>query len=234
MPEKKTTPQNQSKIDRGAPQKKSTPKKTVVKAQSKEELIAEIKAEVTQELKSEGKIGPKYAGFWIRVLASIVDGIVIGIPVFFIVFVVAMIGIFADGSMMSTSNSEDFFTTMFAEEKATTATIIGTIFALIVEFAYYTLMTGKYGATLGKMAVKIKVVNKEDFSDVSMQTAFFREVIGKLIPSGLPSVPHVVFSGIGYFIAFFWYLWVAIDKKKQAPHDKIADTVVVYKDTINN
>jgi len=66
------------------------------------------------------------------------------------------------------------------------------------------------GATLGKMALRLKVVKTE--GELDWVTIILRETIGKFV-SG-------IILGIGY-------LMVAWDPKKQALHDKIAGTYVI-------
>ncbi len=79
--------------------------------------------------------------------------------------------------------------------------------------AYETIMIGKYGATLGKMACKIKVVNAAG-QPISYGRAFGR-YFAKML-SGFTCL-------IGYIIAFF-------DKPEtRALHDRICNTRVVVK-----
>jgi len=77
---------------------------------------------------------------------------------------------------------------------------------------YYIYFTGSKGQTLGKKAVKIKVVKESDNSVPGYGTAFLREIVGKFVSS-------LVFS-----LGYFWVIW---DSKKQGWHDKIAHTIVI-------
>ena len=81
---------------------------------------------------------------------------------------------------------------------------------LIVWTVYYVWMLGKYGQTVGKMVMKIKVV-KEDGSPISYSDALIRELTSYL-------------SAVVLFLGFLWVIW---DSKKQAWHDKIVKTIVV-------
>jgi len=81
---------------------------------------------------------------------------------------------------------------------------------LVLYTLYYVFMVGMYGATLGKMILKIRIV-KEDGAKVSFVDAFIRELA----------------SYISAVVLFLGYLWVLWDPKKQSWHDKIAHTVVV-------
>jgi uncharacterized RDD family membrane protein YckC len=81
-----------------------------------------------------------------------------------------------------------------------------------IGIAYETIMIGKYGATLGKLACKIRVVTGEG-GTVSYGRAFGR-YFAKLL-SGLMCM-------VGYIMAFF-------DEEKRALHDRICNTRVVLR-----
>lgn len=81
-------------------------------------------------------------------------------------------------------------------------------------FIYFVVMTKKYQVTLGKKAAGIQVIS-EKAGELSWSQVILREVVGKIIST--------LILGIGYLIAGF-------TDKKQALHDKVAGTVVVYKD----
>lgn len=85
-------------------------------------------------------------------------------------------------------------------------------------WTYFILMTNKYQATLGKKAVGIIVISgKNDQSSVGR--IILRETVGRIV--------GVLTIGIGYIMAGF-------TERKQGLHDKIADTVVIYKDPNNS
>jgi uncharacterized RDD family membrane protein YckC len=73
-------------------------------------------------------------------------------------------------------------------------------------------MIGKYGATLGKMACKIKVVTP-DGGRVTYLRAFGR-YFAKLLSA---------------MICFIGYIMAGFDDEKRALHDRICDTRVVCK-----
>jgi uncharacterized RDD family membrane protein YckC len=80
----------------------------------------------------------------------------------------------------------------------------------ILQLSYSTWMLGMYGATVGKMVMKIKVV-KENKSKLTYSDALLREITKYLSAA----------------ILLLGYLTVIWDKKKQGWHDKIAKTIVV-------
>jgi uncharacterized RDD family membrane protein YckC len=79
---------------------------------------------------------------------------------------------------------------------------------------YFTLLTGEGGQTLGKKILGIRVV-RTDGSPITYSRAFLR-AFGYSIST--------------FFFTFLGFLWAAWDRKKQAWHDKIADTVVIKTD----
>jgi uncharacterized RDD family membrane protein YckC len=154
-----------------------------------------------------------YAGFWMRFLALIIDGILIGIVRWIIILpILASMGM----GMASEIQSLD------ADDPSTALPILGTIMAFagisalistVIWIVYYTLMeSSKYQGTVGKIALGLIVTdasgNKLDFSK-----ALIRNVC-KIISS-------MIFC-IGYIMAGF-------TEKKQGLHDIIAGTLVVKK-----
>ncbi|MDG1476566.1 MAG: RDD family protein [Vicingaceae bacterium] len=165
----------------------------------------------------------EYAGFWIRFGAALID-------------VLVMIPIIA----ISTYNQFEMKSIVL-------------LYALTVLSALYKpLMEFKYGATLGKMACKIKVVN-EDLNPITIDQGF-----GRYIPWGISVVLQLmaasyIFSDPGfnsadtymeigliaqnspianisniYNIVFLVIIGSLIfDKKSRGFHDKIAKTTVI-------
>lgn len=120
---------------------------------------------------SEGAVMPmtvRYGGFWIRFVAKVIDGILLGIVGFAIQAAIAAL---VEGS---------------GEEltPAVLAVTIGATFAqLILRMVYVTWFVGKYGATPGKMACGLKIV-RADGSKVGYLRAFgrfFAEMLSALI-----------------------------------------------------
>ena len=89
----------------------------------------------------------------------------------------------------------------------------------IVAIFYWPLMTWKYGATLGKRWLKLRVVDSHPNGSIGLGKALLREWLGKLI------------SGIAFSLG---YVWALIDKRNQSWHDKIAGTYVLSVDLQGN
>lgn len=132
----------------------------------------------------------KYAGFWIRWVASVIDGLVLIIPTIIVGVIIK-------------------FTTL-----GTIQSILTFVSGFLVSWVYFILMTNKYRATLGKKVVGIQVVS-DKLEDLSLGQIILRETVGKIISA--------VILYVGYIMAGF-------TQKKQALHDYITHSVVVYKD----
>jgi len=90
--------------------------------------------------------------------------------------------------------------------------IISMIIGILIPMSYETYMVGKYGATLGKMACKIKVVTP-DGGKIT-----YARALGRYFAKLLSSLTCL----IGYIMACF-------DEEKRALHDRICNTRVVMK-----
>jgi len=144
----------------------------------------------------------KYAGFWVRVLAMIIDGILLSI-----VFVPILRALFP-ADVVSYAGMESGVYNI-GMNLSNTASIL----YMLIVWIYFVVLTVLLGGTLGKMALKIKVVDEKG-NKINWGQAILREVVGKFIST---------------IILLLGYIWVAFDAKKQGWHDKIAKTYVVYK-----
>lgn len=79
------------------------------------------------------------------------------------------------------------------------------------QIIYHTLFVWQYGASLGKIAMKIRVADATTFSQPSFQSAFNRGVFR-------------VVSSLVFYLGFIWALF---DPRREAWHDKTASTLVV-------
>ncbi|MEE8119748.1 MAG: RDD family protein [Gammaproteobacteria bacterium] len=94
--------------------------------------------------------------------------------------------------------------------------IVPTLPAVIMEISLLILVIvlwTQFGATPGKMMLNIVIVDRDTGKLPSLGQAVIR-YIGYIV------------STIPFLLGYFWVIW---DDKKQGFHDKLADTVVVYK-----
>ncbi|SES67057.1 Uncharacterized membrane protein YckC, RDD family [Oceanobacillus limi] len=138
----------------------------------------------------------RYAGFWMRVWAYIIDLVVVfsinGILLVPFKFI-------NDGTVIDIG----FWT------------LTGIIGAVIF-YLYFLLMTRRFGQTIGKMILGIKVI-REDNQALQWSDLVFREVVGRFI--------HRVF----WFLSLL-YIVVGFTREKQGLHDMIGNTRVVFDD----
>jgi len=85
------------------------------------------------------------------------------------------------------------------------------IYLILLKIIYQTFFVYYYGATPGKMLLKIEVVEENDF-----QT-----------PSFLISLNRAVGRIISEMLFYLGFAWAFLDPKRQAWHDKLAKTLVV-------
>ncbi len=148
----------------------------------------------------------RYAGFWIRAAARVVD----------LILILAAFNLFWLGDRHGADAG--WWTPGFLGEEGSAsdtsfslANVLRGVFFFGFPAFYYVFLHVAYGQTFGKMAMKIKVLNA-DGSPIAYRTAFLRY--------------------LGYFLCDLTfdlgYLWVAFDPHKQGLHDKVCRTIVVH------
>jgi uncharacterized RDD family membrane protein YckC len=150
----------------------------------------------------------KYAGFWRRTGAFMIDGTII----FFIFFVLLLIASLAFFFGAISGNNKEFLADLVDPTRVSPIMIFLWMSYIFLNIAYFTYFHGATGRTPGKMLFDLQVVSAEG-APISFGTAFLRSV--------------------GYFVSNIFYLgfiWVAFDKRKQGWHDKIAGTVVIIRE----
>lgn len=154
-----------------------------------------------------------YAGFWLRFVAVIIDGIILGAVQFLAIMpVLGLMGIGVVDNMENFDSSDQAETMSMMASVMAVAGIAQVVF-LVIQTLYYSLMeSSKYQASIGKMVLGLKVTdingNKLDFSKALVRN------LCKIISS---------------MILLIGYLMAAFTEKKQALHDMIANTLVVKK-----
>jgi Predicted membrane protein/domain len=85
------------------------------------------------------------------------------------------------------------------------------VLCYLAAVAYFVLLTYFTGATLGKRAMRLRVVSAAD-DRLRFLTVLYRETVGRYLSS----------------ILFIGYIVLAADKEKRGFHDMLCDTRVVY------
>jgi uncharacterized RDD family membrane protein YckC len=147
----------------------------------------------------------EYAGFWRRVVAYILDELILGF-VGFLFFMLTLIFSIGDIIEISEVDNPDF-----SDIWSLISRFIGyAILATLMKWLYYALMeSSKHQGTLGKLAMNL-VVTDYDGLRISFGRAtgrYFAKILSGMI------------MGIGYIM-------VAFTAKKQGLHDMIASTYV--------
>ena len=150
------------------------------------------------------------AGWWSRVVATLVDGIIVGLGA---VLIMALFGsVFSVGFFAS-------------EEAGIAAVIVGLLLSFvaiaIVALLYAPLMMARTnGKTLGRMVVGNRVI-RAGGEPMTFGWAMLREVVIKALAFGLAS--SVTF-GLASLVDVLWPLW---DDENRALHDFVVDTRTV-------
>ncbi|WP_167366816.1 RDD family protein [Malonomonas rubra] len=116
------------------------------------------------------------AGFWLRLIATLLDGLIIFILQTLLGSILAVFG-------MAT-----------AIKAPQNLAVLVILFNYLLGIAYYIVFTGNCGQTPGKMALRIKVICC-DGSQINYNRAALREVVGKFVAG-------IIFA-IGYLMIAF-------------------------------
>ena len=149
----------------------------------------------------------EYAGRLHRFLAFVID-----------IIVLAVIGgiLSAIGIIKITFGGD-------AEEVTTADGVI----QVIIAFGYFFLLTAMFGATLGKMALGMKVVDR-DGNKAGFGSVAIRELIARALGA---MITAVVGAGIGDLVGIavgvIIIIMILFDEKRQGLHDRIGGTFVV-------
>ena len=166
---------------------------------------------------------PSLAEWWQRLLARIIDGVVVSvliIPLWVPVFTSLV------NKLRNITNQYGGNTNNPAAQAAishVTGQFFGEIFlvfiaGLVISVAYDWLQHGLWGRTLGKRALGTMVVGASTRSKVSPGAAGGRAAV-YVLPALVPIV-----GGLFALLNALWLLW---DPQRQCLHDKAAHTVVV-------
>jgi uncharacterized RDD family membrane protein YckC len=152
-----------------------------------------------------------YAGFWLRVVAHLLDDLLLGIGFGILVLIgVAMVGVGSLRTMMEGMNGEDPQIPVALMSSIFLLAIVCFLLAWIYNAG---MESSRHQGTLGKMALGLTVTDLagQPIGFGRASGRYFAKIITGLIP-----------LGIGYAMAGF-------TEKKQALHDMIAGCLVLRK-----
>lgn len=139
----------------------------------------------------------RYVGFWVRVAASLIDTVLLGLVIYPVAYAIYGAAYFeVSGKLVQ--GPADF--------------LLQYVFPLIVIILFWVYRS----ATPGKMWLGAKIVDAESL--------------------GRPARWQWVVRYLGYYVSLLTlclgFFWVGWDRRKQGFHDKLARTVVVYEDSL--
>ena len=142
-----------------------------------------------------------YQGVAIRFVAILIDTIIIAI-------IAGILSAPFNAFAAITNSASGTVTFSFAG-------VLGGLVSLAVFMLYFTLLEGHYGQTVGKMAVKIKVVREADGAPIDYSQAAVRTIL-----RFLDEIPYFVPYLLGAIL-----IWSS--EEKQRLGDRVGHTVVV-------
>ncbi len=139
-----------------------------------------------------------YAGFFARLAAWLIDWCILTPCIWIICIPFGLSDLISGAGLFSTAVLFRF--------------TLKDILKYVLALAYFVILTYFKGATVGKMAMNLRVVGK-DGQNPDLFTVLYRECIGKFLSR--------ITLCIGYFM-------IGADREKAGLHDKLSDTRVIY------
>jgi uncharacterized RDD family membrane protein YckC len=168
---------------------------------------------------------PDLAGRWRRLLARIIDGLVLSVVL--IPLSIPMLRRPLDHLQQVTNRYPDLSVPgaqaaiTKADGKLFGALVLFVIVSAVIVFFYDWPQHARWGQTLGKRALHTRVVTAYGRSPINGAIAARRSAVYALIPA----VP--VLGGLFGLLNELWVLW---DPRRQCLHDKVARTIVIRTD----
>lgn len=139
-----------------------------------------------------------YAGFFTRLAAYLIDSLFLFVCLAFPRFIVWIMNLSSPDNLLAREILFSFS--------------LWNILEYLLCTGYFVVLTYLSGMTLGKKAMRIRVVTK-DGEKPSLFTVIYRETIGKYLSA---------------LILYVGYLLIGLDKEKRGLHDILCDTRVIY------
>ena len=164
-----------------------------------------------ETLNSENQPEVKYAGFWLRFVAYLIDDLLLGIVGFLLS--IPFVGTIVFSAFRIAEAKGDDEKTFLGIAGILGAVLMLIMTVTVVSWLYYALMeSSKQQASLGKMALSLKV------TDMSGNRISFGRATGRYFGK--------ILSGAIFMIG---YILAGLTEKKQALHDIIASCLVIRK-----
>lgn len=144
-----------------------------------------------------------YGGFWIRLVAYIIDAVIIFIPLFVIGLVIGLIAAAGAGAAANNTNQANAIA-------GSGASVLIDLIAFVISVGYFVYFWGR-GQTIGMRVFHLRVADA---------------VTGQPIGYGRAALRYLGYI-ISAIVCYIGLIWAAFDGRKQGWHDKIANTVVL-------
>lgn len=185
-------------------------------------------AQSSYDTRSTTPDGERLAGWWVRVVAAVIDGLVVlviatplALPWWRNVF-----GVYGDYfDEIATTGSSSLNTFDLQTQIAGSLAVIGLI-AAAINFAYVVGFLLWKQATPGKLALGLRVRRREAPHGLPLPVVLKRWVV-QAGPQALGVVPFI--GSLASLFGLLDGLWPLWDSRRQAIHDKWADTNVVVR-----
>jgi uncharacterized RDD family membrane protein YckC len=160
-----------------------------------------------------GAFARRYAGFWIRVGARFIDGLVFIVPT-------AIVAALLLPNFIRAASQTQNGAAAAPPEFAALGFIGFFLFSFVIGGCYEILMLKHRSATLGKMACGLKVI-RSDGQSLSWGVCVGRFFMWNVVTSGVPYLNMILMP--------ISLIMLGVDGEKRALHDRVCDTRVVYK-----
>jgi len=165
---------------------------------------------------SQDNLHVRYAGFWVRFVASMIDTVVVGLPLVYLIYIIS------NGNYMNIASLSDAFkaaqtgnvdmTMYYLNQNGNDSLFWEVVMEILLAFIVTVFWKNFRGATPGKKIMGIKIVDATTFQPISTSQALVR-FIGYIISS----VPLC-----------FGFVMIAFRADKRGLHDLLARTCVIY------
>jgi uncharacterized RDD family membrane protein YckC len=161
---------------------------------------------------------PHYAGFWARALAKAIDFLVLALPTTLVILALAWV---LSGRPWPRARS------LLGDNLSAVFTVVSNAIVYGAFVAYTTVLHGRYGATLGKMALGLRVAGP-DGARPSCGRALARGLVEAMVLLAVEFTPLLL--GKLWYLSYLWlltYAVAAVHPRTLALHDMLCGTHVV-------
>jgi uncharacterized RDD family membrane protein YckC len=173
-------------------------------------VCAQCKPLYMQRVREGGQpIGVRrYAGFWIRFVALIIDGIIMGVVGTILTLPLRLLMV---GSTVTAVQSQDPTAALAILPAMMGAIGISMLVNIALGLAYEGYFVSNKGGTIGKLALGLQIIH------VDGSRLTFTQAIGRYFARLLSAI-----------ILYIGFIMAGFDPEKRALHDRICNTLVIY------